>query len=331
MSLFQHKTLPKAIYNTRTSQLAGMRFSPNPGLKFGLELEVENAGNVRYPDTFGDFWTTHEDGSLRNNGIEYVTRGNGLTKEKTLEALNILEVFLKNNPQLQFSERTSFHVHINFTDRTLKDFHNFLTLYYMVENLLTLRAGFEGRVGNHFCLRVQDANTTKKALLEAFSNYVPRMFELEKYLALNLNSFQRFGTLEVRCHRGTNDVNEFRAFIDVLEELYTHSQALNEPREIFQGMSTSGFVEFFDEFIPVTMKYLRADPQKLIDNILILNELNNAMTFCQGLANVVKIVDEPRLKDKEGLSGFKSRPTVDFARLVQENTMWTNVTTSTAV
>lgn len=295
MSLFQLKTLSSDLYNSRMSRVVGLNFRENPGLRFGLELEVENASNVNYPENFNVFWTTHEDGSLRNNGIEYVTRGQGINKEELAKALDVLEELIKRNPQFQFTERTSFHTHLNFTDKKVSEFHKFLTLYYMLENLLTLRAAFEPRVANHFCLRAQDANVIRQAVLQTFTGSFSNMFTLEKYLGLNLNSFTRFGTLEVRVHRGTDNVNEYRQFLEALEEIYTNSMLLTEPREIFQGMSSSGFVEFFNDFVPITMKYLRSDPQKLIDERMILKELNAAMLFCQGLANVVQIV-EPQKK-----------------------------------
>lgn len=307
MSLYRYNTITSKKYNTPLKDLIGYGFDNRvSGLKFGLEIEMENTGGVEPHEDFNMLWTHHVDNSLRNNGIEYVTRGAGVNKEIAFKSLDELEKLLNKYPKIEFSERTSFHVHMNFQDRTLKDFHNFLTTYYMLENLLTLRAGFENRVANLFCLRLVDANAVKKSLLNSFAFSFSEMFGHEKYLALNLSAFGRFGTLEVRVHRGTKDVHEYKAFIEALEEIYTNSMKFESPMEIFQGMSSLGFVEFFNKTFPATMRYLRNDPQKLINTSYILSEINQAMVFCQGLATIAKIEDKVEEAPKKKLNSTKS-------------------------
>jgi len=309
VSLFTPKTITKDHYNSQLKSLIGYAFDNRYNdLRFGLEVEVENAVDVRYPERFAEMWTTHTDGSLRNNGIEYVTRRPN-TPEDTFQALDLLETFLKQNKHLDFSERTSFHVHVNFQPRTVKDFHNFLTMYYMLENVITLRAGFENRVANHFCLRLCDSNSVKAGLLRSFQGHPHDMFGYEKYLALNLNAFGRFGTLEFRCHRGTNDVNEYRSFVQMLQEMYNTALTMDHPEVIFQGMSGLGFAEYFEQHLPITMKYLYSDPQKLINRKLVAQELSKAMIFCQGLAHAAQVVDKPtKVVDKP-----KAEPAYSFA------------------
>ena len=49
--------------------------APAPDLLYGIELEIERASF----DWGTDYWNAKEDGSLRNGGVEYVSRRLRLT------------------------------------------------------------------------------------------------------------------------------------------------------------------------------------------------------------------------------------------------------------
>lgn len=289
MSLYNIATVPKAMYDSKVCAKLGARnlnIAPE-GLKFGLELEVENALGVHYPEGFNNYWGTHRDDSLRNNGIEYVTN-TPLTKLEVLGALNILQIHLNTNRNLDLSERTSFHLHLNFADRTFRQIHNFLTLYYLIENMVVMRAGGENRYANLFCLKIQDANSVKRRILQTFSfTDLTSAFTVERYLALNLASIVKHKTLEFRAHKAVRDTQEYVKLTNVFEELYNFSMTIDTPFSIFQEMSMQGFMQYFRNNLPLTTVYC------LESGLDFMEEINRASMFCQTLANAVTVVDTP--------------------------------------
>lgn len=293
--LFKRKEISEKFYDTPVKNI--VRYSWNnvyTGFHVGMELEVENCVGLSDVAHIAKHWVTHQDGSLRNNGLEFVS-GRPQNYEQALEALSDLEKFLEANNHLSFSDRTSFHIHMNIQDFTFRQFHSFLCLYYTLESLLVQRAGSEKRVGNHFCLRAEDANSVKHNILTSIKfDALDGIFRQERYLAMNLNAFPKFGTLEFRAHRGTSDVSEYVALLNCLKELYDFAKGLQSPLEIYQGMSSEGFLEYFENSLPITMEYI----SKEFDRDSALENICREMIFGQALAHAF-VVNKDKKEEAE--------------------------------
>src|SRR3990167_102162 len=83
----------------------------------GIEVEVEKLINIQ-PNLL--YWDMIEDGSLRKNGYEF--RSLALPAKVLVIALQELyQSLIENQPEHDFSERTSIHVHLDFRDYTPLD------------------------------------------------------------------------------------------------------------------------------------------------------------------------------------------------------------------
>ena len=108
----------------------------------GVEHEVEycNSGPTTQDAMRKLGWAYHADGSLRNNGAEWVFDGPAIGQE-VIDRLNVFEGMAEQK-KWQASFRTSTHVHIGFSqdtpymdipEDTLERVQKFLCLYYVLE------------------------------------------------------------------------------------------------------------------------------------------------------------------------------------------------------
>lgn len=230
-------------------QLIREQFTPkhklsDPNTYVGIEVEVEGiltssrVGAIRTPDKniVAYLWSNVEDGSLRNNGREFVSVP---VKGQEIEyALTNLEAFLTKNKDCvghEFSDRTSVHVHINARDLTMEQLASWILLYTAVEPVLYNFCG-GNRHKNIFCVPLNQAHS-----LEGTVNYFVEHCKVEsrhvldvlgawkKYCGFNLKPISKYGTLEFRHMVGTMDVPRLMAWIDILLMLRTY--AINIPLE----------------------------------------------------------------------------------------------------
>lgn len=260
-SLSTKPKLSHKLFVSPLKDLTPIRMTQSGSL-FGVELEMENSGIIeKFPDKFGQHWDTHQDNSLRNNGLELVTRG-GMKLDVVLKGLETVQELYKSYPKLDFSDRTSCHVHLNFGDATVQVWLAFTSIYYLLEDAFTLRAGGEKRMGNHFCLRAKDStyilNRIRRFLLSGDFSLLSHADDY-RYLGLNHASFRKFGTLELRCHRGTNDVEDFSRFLLAVDELYQYSFAGNDLKTDFIDMKNKGYVKWLEAKLPLCAEYLRGE------------------------------------------------------------------------
>lgn len=232
-----------------SKQLLREQFTPkhklsDPNTYVGIEVEVEGVltnsrvGAIRTPDKniVAYLWANVEDGSLRNNGREFVSVP---VKGQEIEyALTSLEAFLTKNKDCvghEFSDRTSVHVHINARDLTMEQLASWILLYTAVEPVLYNFCG-GNRHKNIFCVPLNQAHS-----LEGTVNYFVEHCKVEskhvldvlgawkKYCGFNLKPISKYGTLEFRHMVGTMDVPRLMAWIDILLMLRTY--AINMPLE----------------------------------------------------------------------------------------------------
>lgn len=180
----------------------------------GIEVEVENTTQVaRIPK--GSVWTAHTDGSLRNNGQEFITAPFSATYAPAV--LNQLMTTVLNQ-DCSFSPRTSVHVHLNMQDMELGQAMDLVLLYSVFERLFYKFAG-RGRIRNIFCVPI-----TETSFLPAMSkNGVATAWS--KYTGLNLSPLSTrgestgYGTVEFRHMHGTFDVAKLSIWINFITML----------------------------------------------------------------------------------------------------------------
>ncbi len=208
----------------------------------GIEIEVENI--TKYPEEFKGIWTMKADGSLRNNGQEFVSppiRGDQLSKALTL-FYNYLQT------EATFSPRTSIHVHLNVLDNTIDLISSIILLYLVFERSLYRFIGHD-RDKSVFCVPMQD--TARVANL--FHDF---KFQLEqrgaiqgndtRYTGLNTASLHNFGTLEFRQLHGTRDLDLVCNWINLLTSLkkYVLNNQINFIKSILDLNTNSQYLQF---------------------------------------------------------------------------------------
>jgi len=270
--------------------------------EFGLEIETETKKVYTIPPM--NYWISKGDGSLRDNGVEYILRA-PLKFEKEIPAA--LEEFgerTKGIPFIKDSITTSVHVHVNMLNETFLGMGNFLTLYSMFENLL-IRFSGPDRLSNLFCLPICDAEDTYKNMItmmryaEAKSYKGMMMGENSvKYAACNLSSFANFGSIELRSFRGETDVAKILDWIGILYKLLEFSRKDLSPKEILLLWKNNQLDLMTDVFGKAGRKLLaHKDEKKLIEqNIWYAASLAYGIKDWKSLDIPVKI---PEFKPKQ--------------------------------
>lgn len=286
------------------------RFHKFPG-EFGIEIETECKKEYVAPRF--SFWETHNDGSLRDFGIEYVLT-QPLERGKPLDSA--LEEFSQKTSEIKFipdSVTTSVHVHINFLNDTWLTFFNFCTAYTLTENLLVRYSG-PSRVSNGFCLPICDSEETFRNICH-FAEIVSTRKNLShlqlssdhnKYSALNLSSLMIRGSLEQRSFRGTTDIDEIRTWCNILGNLKDYSKS--------SGLTPISIVKDFDargpEILNDMYQNYRRDISHPNENELLEKNLWYAGQIAHSVKDWSKIDSppkEPSRKKKEDLDTLSRR------------------------
>lgn len=180
-------------------------------LFMGLECEIEDLANK--PEVYN--FTTTEDGSLRNNGLEFVS--------EPLPVFEIVSNFKNLHASLQFqgngdpfSPRTSTHVHVNCRNLEMQQVKDILLYYALYEEYFFLMVSPE-RKNNIHCVPL---NITILPKMYGFS--FPKLVERwSKYTALNLLPLSRQGTIEFRHLQGTSDAILLENWLILIEKLFS--------------------------------------------------------------------------------------------------------------
>lgn len=211
----------------------------------GIEIEVEGE---RLPHT-EKYWKMEADGSLRNDpeSMEYV-----LAKPSTLDqariALKYLNVmYNKHDTKVYNSVRAGVHVHINVQELNIIELYNFMTVYIILEDLLTKYCG-EFREGNLFCLRTGDAEyllheLVKAAQTKRFNRLVTDDL---RYASMNVKALGTYGSLEFRAMRGTRDLDTIYKWAEILLGLREVAKTFSDPNDVVNGFSEAEADIFLD-------------------------------------------------------------------------------------
>ena len=183
----------------------------------GIEIECERAGQHKARDVetnpvttlyniFDRGWERKEDGSLRHQGVEFVTPV-GITAADASQLLPLLEdIFKAFYARIQAGPRCGVHIHVNCVDRTYDQVAAFAALYVVFEKSLFKFTG--NRVNNNFCVPVRHSNNAlgsvfRAVLAKDYGAFWQAVDQCPKYMAFNIGALHRFGTIEFRHAQGT--------------------------------------------------------------------------------------------------------------------------------
>lgn len=220
-----------ALYEAPVYKVYGRK--PVKGLRFGIEVEMEPILNQppAINREYQSIWDYKGDGSLRNHGIEAIT--SPITLDRLDQAMEEFTESLDLDSFDPTSPRTSVHVHVNYSDKTLSQVTNAVCLYILFEDLLLELSG-RTRKGNNFALPISSAEGFIDDLAYALKkNEIIRFDNNARYASLNLCSLRTFGTIEYRSMRGLTNVNDIRAWVLLLSSFYEVSVKYNNPKEMF--------------------------------------------------------------------------------------------------
>lgn len=208
--------LIRDIFGLTDAFLVGVRkYKPGVFLA-GAELEIEAVRDWHHSWVIEEHINVENDGSLRNNGKEFLLPPSD--KERLIKLFSDFHgsVELGKDP---FSPRTSTHVHINCIWSTEQQVKNLLYLYAIFEPIFFAFAGSERKENIH-CMPLSSTHMPNH-----YSMPTRHIIEKwHKYTALNLLPLSELGTVEFRHLYGTNSVDVFGTWIDMIETLWTAAQ-----------------------------------------------------------------------------------------------------------
>ena len=287
-------TTIQSLYNLRQQEEPQTRLGAMVSTtRIGVEVEVENL--PERPSVAG--WRCISDGSLRNEGAEYVFRGptGGLTAEVRLRKL---EKVLSEYPMKDFSVRTSVHVHMDVRDMTWNQVCDMMVLYAIVEPYLFSICGQE-REESIYALslyRGQGQVKTLRNLIQSGAGARIGRF-WSKYSAVNLLSLESFGSVEFRGHRGTSDANVLINWINHLLSLREFvmnpdNDIKDLPRLMSQEGITPMLVKVFGQsLVRKNMRNIAGVAEKLHESVWVAEDLIYDPEIRK---NGVKILEETR-------------------------------------
>jgi hypothetical protein len=195
----------------------------------GIEVEVENWSLKHDP---AKVWQRITDGSLRNNGVEYITYP--IAAKWTPYALQDL---LGNafSDECCFSPRTSTHIHVNCQDLKTVQVIDILLLYAALEPFFYQFAG-RGRSKNIYCVPLQDAEMVAFAANRDLNVIVQSW---SKYTGFNLLPLAEKGTLEFRHMHGTFNHTKLSVWIRLILKLFDYVlvQGTGNIRKLVRGLN----------------------------------------------------------------------------------------------
>lgn len=172
--------------------------------RVGIELELENI-MVLPSNSRVDGWQVTRDGSLRNNGVEYILRGAQGGSELYHSIINLENELSGHN--FDPSLRCSTHIHLDVRLMTVVQFKKLLLAYIMYEPLFFALSG-DYRKTSNFCPCFAFAQNKLKQLANIWSDdsrdFLYQMSECserrtnDKYSSLNLVPVVHQGSIEFR-------------------------------------------------------------------------------------------------------------------------------------
>lgn len=226
----------------------------------GIEVEVENQAHRRASN---QVWTRTDDGSLRNSGVEYISR-----PIKACHAPAALKhLFIGDfDEEYCFSPRTSVHVHLNMQDVSKEKVVDLIMIYSLFERCLFRFVG-RSRWKNIYCTPITETGLLFNLGSRGLS------CPWEKYTGLNILPLQSHGTVEFRHMHGTNDTKKLCVWIDMITRLkaYVVSRKTEEIRRTIINFNGGQISSLASEVFGELADFLQiSDPNEVISRVAIL-------------------------------------------------------------
>ena len=194
-----------------------------------IGIEIETEGLKKTPET-SNYWRWVADGSLRNNGVEFVS--SPVASNNIDYALAEIEEFCTRNKAVS-SIRTSIHVHVNVGDFTLTQLYGIVGLYALFEPLF-FRFQSKFRQNNPYCY----------PLLHLCPKTVD-ISENMKYCAFNLGPIPRQVSVEFRHADFSTDWLKNRRWIQLVCRLmkFAENNRDNLREIVFSTVENGSYAE----------------------------------------------------------------------------------------
>lgn len=231
----------------------------------GMECEIEDLASVHEDLQNNNNWQITQDGSLRNNGHEFISKPLG--KEELLKQFDILQNSIKyqcDDVTVRFSPRTSTHVHVNCLDLDEKQVHSIVMWYALFEPIFFLLVA-PARSYNIHCVGLDQT-----ILSEFYKRKLPDLFRRwSKYTALNLLPLSKYGTIEFRHMEGTDDMEKMTMWLNTLENLWAYGQkSVIHKNNIMSPAIIKEAFQFIFKDSPEALKYENLLPSLLADSVI---------------------------------------------------------------
>jgi len=226
-----------ATYRPIKLLVPGIPSGPNAAM-YGVELEAENATALtrqlrRAGCEASKYWNCVADGSLRDNGAEFVLSHPSALGVVT-EALR--SIYSADSwEEVRTSIRTSTHIHVNAGYWSAQRLYNFMELCVLLEPLLMQYVG-RAREENVYCVpmyRAEDLawskllgmpmDPDKYGSVERASRFREAMKVSNKYSAINVQTLGKFGTIEFRMAPLYADVNDAANWLRIVAKTSNNS------------------------------------------------------------------------------------------------------------
>lgn len=211
----------------------------------GIEIEVEGHN---LPKMIPSYWKHVPDNSLRGGeNAEYILKQPCL-RRSVPKFLKYLKAQLdKSKAKIDESNRTSVHVHLNMSKKSLVDCYTFMMMYFIFEPLMSNIAG-DSRAHNLFCLQAMDAEYIVDVLARSAKN---RKFnpdpEKLRYTSVNACAITKFNSIEFRALRGTVDPDVIAEWVDLLLKIKDAAEGYKDPTEVIGQFSRVGPEQFIED------------------------------------------------------------------------------------
>lgn len=215
--------------------------------KVGIEIETEGWQGDGIA-TLPKIWAYHVDNSLRNNGMEFTTKGTGIIGKDIAVTVREFCKWAKARHLSEGYPRAGIHIHLDCTDMDWEanQLHNMVACYMLVEHALYGFAG-EWRRTCGFCDPLTESQLPMNQLREALfakgssgKTLTSKLNKLGRYYGLNLKALTKYGTVEYRQLETTFDENRIINWIQIIFQLKAFAMQWPTGRRILAEVSRDG-------------------------------------------------------------------------------------------
>lgn len=256
-----------------------------PNAKVGVEVEVENCAGV--PPT--NSWESVVDNSLRNNGMEFITRGGLVGVQLELAIEEICEL-AKEYGWSEGMPRAGIHIHLDCTDFDMArgELARFMVFYLLLEHALFRWAG-NWRRNCGFCGAWSEYkgsyDTLGKIMFDTEGKVLTKLLKsggLSKYQAVNILPLHSLGTIEMRHLPTTFDKNRILTWINMILQIKKAAKEYDGSPNVLKTISSRGITEFCQDIMGPLWEQLLAhfcpsSAWEAVDNTIALMSAGGAV------------------------------------------------------